>query len=383
VRKISELDGVRGIAILLVLLFHAAPQDLVSNLHLPEPVAGAASLLLYPVATLGWAGVDLFFVLSGFLITTILLQAKAGPRYFRNFYARRFLRIFPIYYASLFMLTIVVPLLKPSAHAIAPHDRVLFLFYLQNWLETFQTYTGFRSGFLAHFWSLAVEEQFYLVWPLAVYLLTPRQLMRLCAGLIAASLLVRIAVNVLVPNPWVDFNLVHFNTIARFDTLAMGALIACATMHYEAALAQVWSKRRATVVLVALGLALLGILLLSPSLPHVTNAAFRTVGYSVLAAGWAVFLLRALRAPPEAFTRRALRIRALTYTGAISYGLYVFHYPVFGAVAALMRRPGFQGHPLVVSLATPVLALSLTFAAASLSFRFFESPILSLKRRFV
>ena len=381
-RKITELDGVRGIAILLVLLYHLAPQGLIASLHLSPTLSGVASVLVYPVAALGWTGVDLFFVLSGFLITTILLQTKNTPRYFRNFYARRFLRIFPVYYATLILLFVVVPVLRSSTHTIPPRDRVFYWFYLQNWLETFQTYTGFRSGYLIHFWSLAVEEQFYLVWPLTVYLLTPRQLVRLSTSLIVTSLLVRIAVNVFVPYAWADFNLVQFNTVARFDTLALGALIACATVHFGHALDGSWWQRRAAFALAALFLALAAIVLLSPSSPQVSNPVFRTVGYSVLAGVWALFLLRALRADPAAFTRRVLRLRGLAYTGAISYGLYVFHYPIYGAVWAMMRLPAVRGHPLLATLASPVLALSLTFAAASLSFRFFETPILTLKRHF-
>src|SRR5262245_4715813 len=140
----------------------------------------------------GWVGVDLFFVLSGFLITGILFDAKEKERYFRNFYVRRALRIFPLYYAVLALTLLVVPWLTPN---LAPDFQPATSAQAWLWLyaaNVLQAYEGsWCLGPLNHFWSLAIEEHFYLAWPAVIYLASRRMAMRLCGGLFAASILAR------------------------------------------------------------------------------------------------------------------------------------------------------------------------------------------------
>jgi peptidoglycan/LPS O-acetylase OafA/YrhL len=157
---IPALDGLRGIAILSVMLLHFTN----AIAALPgSPTSAARSVFGW-----GWTGVDLFFVLSGFLITGILLDSKGHPLYFRSFYARRALRIFPLYYAALFLFFVVPRAIPsvPATYSFAWHDQRWFWFYLGN----FHPLGPDAKQFIGQFWSLAIEEQFYLVWPLLIWL---------------------------------------------------------------------------------------------------------------------------------------------------------------------------------------------------------------------
>ena len=178
--RLPTLDGVRGLAILLVLAH---------NYLLLESPSGIAGYMTERVLNAGWVGVQLFFVLSGFLITWGLLESRDTENYFRNFYARRVLRIFPLYYLMLILTFLVLPALNFYPKTIAddaPCQWWLWLF-LSNWSQPY----GICGNSLPHFWSLAVEEQFYLVWPLAVRYTQPRQLIRLSFGLFLTSFAVR------------------------------------------------------------------------------------------------------------------------------------------------------------------------------------------------
>src|SRR5580698_6867484 len=162
-KRIRQLDSVRGLAVLLVLVHNT---DIYPSLHLGL------------ITNAGWSGVDLFFVLSGFLITGILIDTKEAQNYFSSFYARRMLRIFPLYYAVLTLLVIVA--LHPT--------QIYYYLYLSNWLILLKD--GWQPNVAGHFWSLAVEEQFYLIWPLCVWLLPKRYRLRFTlAGCVFALML--------------------------------------------------------------------------------------------------------------------------------------------------------------------------------------------------
>ena len=209
-RSIPELDGVRGLAILLVLLFHfgARPQGV------PRLLTGLFAL--------GWTGVDLFFVLSGFLITGILIRTKECSNYFRSFYARRALRIFPLY-----VLTIVAYfyIALPIAHHFgkwSSWDNSLGTWYwlhISNWQSSF----GNEVPLLTHYWSLAIEEQFYLLWPLVVFFLPNSKLPHICIMIIAVSFGLRCIFQVQLDlYPSLLCRLTPF----RLDALAFGGLLA-------------------------------------------------------------------------------------------------------------------------------------------------------------
>ncbi|HMK29165.1 MAG TPA: acyltransferase, partial [Terriglobales bacterium] len=199
-KQVPSLDGVRGVAILLVLLLHFSK---LVNWY-PQQKAFAV----------GWVGVNLFFVLSGFLITGILLDAKGGQRYFSNFYARRTLRIFPLYFAFLALVLLLAPWFVSSPMLSALYREMpWYLTYLFNWRAA--------SGGppLGHLWSLSVEEQFYLAWPLLVYIASRRTLRMICSILIVGSFVFRV---VAVGSGFPRF--AYFATPACMEELAYGAL---------------------------------------------------------------------------------------------------------------------------------------------------------------
>jgi peptidoglycan/LPS O-acetylase OafA/YrhL len=234
---VPVLDGLRGLAILLVLFAHFTPKG-------GHTLVGA---IVRGIASVGSTGVDLFFVLSGFLITGILLEAKGGAHYFRNFYARRTLRIFPLYYGVLFVCFVVVPLIHPPGEAerrVAREQGWLWL-YAGNIRESLpHAYFPFNGGWIAmdHFWSLAVEEHFYLVWPLAVFLLGRRAMIGFSLALIGVALGLRAG---LYYSPIESMAHYHF-TPCRMDELAMGGLLALVARGPRGA---AWVRRGAVVAL--------------------------------------------------------------------------------------------------------------------------------------
>lgn len=211
---VATLDGVRGLAVLAVILFH--------SIYNFQP-ANRVEAVVDPLFEAGWAGVDLFFVLSGFLITGILIRSKGRPRYYRNFMIRRALRIMPLYYVYVALTLWVFPAvgIVSAPDAAVMRDR-------QAWVWTFLTnfmlvHFGANAGVhLSHLWSVAVEEQFYLAWPLVVALLSTRSLRRLCIAIVVVAPALRLAASV----AGVDAHSINWLTPLRLDALALGGLAA-------------------------------------------------------------------------------------------------------------------------------------------------------------
>jgi peptidoglycan/LPS O-acetylase OafA/YrhL len=312
--RIPVLDGLRGIAILSVLLFH---------IHIT--VANGD-----PRSHLGWAGVDLFFVVSGFLITGILFDSRHKSNYYRVFYARRTLRIFPLYYVALLGFFVVFPaVLRVTHHAdsidpvIRPSSQIFAWFYVMNWLIGFRGFSAV-SSFLQHFWSLSIEEQFYLCWPFVVKRVTSRLLMPICAVLILLSPILRVVLYRL-DMPWAAYAW----TVCRCDSLAVGALIAIAARHLRA-----WDilSHWASPVAIAAVLALVGIIAARKTAFYL-DSWMGTVGLSFLALLFGASLVIALNAGQSSRLSAALRFGPLRFFGKYSYAIYVFHWPVMRALA--------------------------------------------------
>src|SRR5260221_1974329 len=208
--RLPGLDGLRALAILLVV-----PH----NFNLMITSGGAAYLFVVALHR-GWIGVQLFFVLSGFLITGILLDARDAPNYYRSFFVRRGLRIFPLYYATLLVLFVLLPALGllPSSFKRDPMVELSHWAYFSNW------YSAFHPGedSVSHFWSLAVEEQFYLLWPFVIHRRSAEWVMRFCFAIAAASLSLRVAM-LLTGTPGI-----YTFLATRMDALALGGAAAAA-----------------------------------------------------------------------------------------------------------------------------------------------------------
>ena len=217
--RIPELDGLRGAAILLVLFYHYGYLT-------PHGKAGTFLDGLQGSFGMGWAGVDLFFVLSGFLIGGILLDSRTSPRFFRTFYARRFFRIIPLYYIWIglyFVLTLsaLSVFLKPlGGGREQPNIVPIYMFFLQN--MTKNLHSNFGTAWLAHLWSLAVEEQFYLFAPLAVCFVSRKRLVPLLLIAILGAPIARIVVFKISTTHSIQYML----TACRADGLSLGVLLA-------------------------------------------------------------------------------------------------------------------------------------------------------------
>jgi peptidoglycan/LPS O-acetylase OafA/YrhL len=366
---LPALDGVRGLAILLVLLYHFVAQTTATN-RLEAAVNWALGY--------GFLGVDLFFVLSGFLITGILYDSRADPRYFRSFYMRRVLRIFPLYYGVLAVVFFVVPLvpaLRGSEMAgLREHQAWAWLYGVNVYLSI---QGGWVLSYIEHFWSLAVEEHFYLVWPLAVWLLgsRPRLLMRTALGLAAVSFGARVVASLSGVSAVATTVLTPF----QLDALCLGGFFAVYVRQ---------PSGEAAVKRIILPIALLGgaALVFQFGLHRFTDyglSLMRSVREGLFRAVFVALLLYALFAPAASLVARFFRSGPMIALGKYSYGLYVYHHFLsyyfikHGTEFALARAVG--SHTLAVAIQAGA-GMAVSMAVAWLSYEFFEKYFLRLKR---
>lgn len=357
-RRVRELDGLRAFAILPVILFHCYPE------HGPLR-------WLYPIGAVGWIGVDLFFVLSGYLITGILLDAVGTRHYYRNFIARRTLRIFPLYYLCLVLFTLAVWLNGSPASWEAlrkwggPNS---FFFYAGNIRSVVEKEFPPVLSFVP-LWSLQVEEQFYLVYPLIVWLLPVRRLRRFLIACVLVAPVCRLLIVIFRP----EYSLSCYVLMpCRMDALSLGGLVAVMIRSGKPRLSLAGWRW-----MVAIGIAMV-VATFSIGGCQFWDPLNQSIGYSVIDATFASLLALILSCP----TGRLIDFlcwQPFVYIGQISYGMYLLHVP-----AARIGRA-------VLSVVTPVepqsaLAAAVMFGAsilaASISWRFFESKLLVLKDRF-
>ena len=366
--RIPALDGVRGLAILLVMALHFADRT----------AAGSVANRMYvQLADVGWAGVDLFFVLSGFLITGLLLDAKGTPNYLRTFWARRVLRIFPVYYLCLLAWFVLIPLLFPPHSHFSQNALVelhgsqgWFWSYLSNWkmgLDGQWTPLG-----TSVYWSLAIEEQFYLVWPVVVLMASPRTLAKICLTLIVGSLIARSYLAATDANPI----LIYTNTVTRMDTLAIGALVAVAVRDGEW-----WARlQRHVGWMFAVALGTLALLWVSIGAFAEYHPLMQTAGFTALAVLFAALIAHAVAAPVGSPIARVFSSSLLRSFGKYSYAMYLFHETI--AVLVVPHLPFGEVHALWAQLARFAVLLPITVLAAVLSWHLFEKHFLAFKRFF-
>ena len=375
---LPALDGLRGVAVLLVMVCHFTPE---------LPVRTHLANLMARYGELGWVGVDMFFVLSGFLITRILFASRSDPRYFANFYVRRVLRIFPLYYLSLFAVFVLLPAFTRAAPPEPAAEHQLWLWtYTANLLVARRREWLFLTpdADLNHFWSLAIEEQFYLFWPLVVARLTRPRLFALAALGLAASPLLRLALQQLFgAAPMTLYTL----TPCRLDGLLAGAALAAAFDTPA-----LWRRVR-PLAAPALGLAALGLAaVVVVAGPSPISRVMAVPGYFFVSCLFAALLALVLAAP-DGRLARALRGRALATVGKYSYGLYVLHR--IGVVRwlvgtdpltlgrLLLGRAARVGVAEPVGLAAYVVVCTLvSLPIAYVSYQVVERPFLKLKDAF-
>lgn len=370
---IPALDGLRGTAILAVLLFKSCEG------FQPSTWGGKAVGQLFGC---GWAGVDLFFVLSGFLITGILLDTKGLAHYFRNFYARRTLRVFPLYYGVLFVTFIVlrrlIPMDNPAAAKIV-HNQSWLWIYQTNLAFLVQHGVFFDAGWLRfnHFWSLAIEEQFYLVWPLLIFLLSRRRLAVTCWLLVGGALLLRVAL-FLAHQPR---GAMFYPTPCRTDSLAMGALLAIAVRTGLGARGLQPLARKGALLT---GLALIAVWIWRRQL-DVNDITTLTFGFTLVAIFAASILVLALNPLPSHPWVKLMESRTLRLLGKYSYAMYVLHMLVITALNRRVTIEWFVAHSRFEALGMVLHAVvfcSATLAVGFLSWHLYEKHFLRAKRFF-
>jgi peptidoglycan/LPS O-acetylase OafA/YrhL len=345
-QTIPELDGIRGIAVTLVLL-----------VHFSKMFAGGSSWGYAIVKTCApcWVGVNLFFVLSGFLITGILLDTRAANNFFRAFYARRFLRIFPLYYA---FLSVALPI-SLMASGTNLRDAISYVLYSYNWNAA----AGHGIEALGHLWSLAIEEQFYLFWPLLVFLTPRKRVAWLCVAMIAVSIGSRLL--------FVQHGLsryAYFATISHFEELCYGALAAVLIRDFVEA---PWMRiTRAGMIA---GTVLASIALLLSRGFESNKPLVLTLGQSGVALLFVAFVGRAY-VQSGLGESRYLRARWLIWMGKYSYGIYVLHVPV---AVYLTRQVSAQ--PMAIKGAAAIAGAAVSCFAAWISYEHFEKRLLRRK----
>lgn len=345
---VPALDGVRGLALLAVMVHHLS--DFL-------PSGGVISNAVKTALHTGWWGVDLFFVLSGFLITGILLDTKESANYFSSFYARRALRIFPLYYSVLTAIVLLAAVTRGPHHVLPlPHDRIFYFFYLNNWWILLRD--SWRGNIIGHFWSLAVEEQFYAIWPLCVWLLPKVRLIPVALGGIVLALVIRIWL-------YAEFGPIRDiveNTFARMDALLVGALLAALVRD------SIMLMRYRRVVYASA--VVCGLFAVFGGFPE-------TVLFSLIAVLFGAVVLHAFEGG-----NALIRAQPLRTVGKYSYGMYVYHVPLLWFCGTLLTQPMGLGRNGSGSWLFLVGMIAATFAIAFASFNLFEVRFLNLKRKF-
>ncbi len=342
---IVPLDGVRATAALMVLFFHCFQ---IASFSSP------AGLMLQKIGFLGQTGVSLFFVLSGFLITRILLQQVKDPNYLFNFFVRRALRIFPLYFIYLCIIYFILPILfrKPIPDF---SQQWYYWLYLQDFAITFR----WPAIGPKHFWSLAIEEHFYLAWPFIVLYSSTKGLITACFSLVAISMVTRI---LLVSNDYETY----FFTFARLDEISLGCLLAI--LEYKKILQRLpiqWVERSFFVIVITAGT--LWFLFTAQANPVIQVVKYQFISFTyLLAVAWVV------KAPAQNVIISVLSSKYMTFTGSISYGIYVYQ------ALAIEWIMHYNVSNNIVFFAGVILAI---YLIATISFYLIEKPILSLKSK--
>ncbi len=362
-QRLPSLDGLRGLAILMVMAH-----------QLPGFEIGADNRLLgyiHALLNAGWTGVTLFFVLSGFLITRLLMDDDGRPHALRDFYVRRVLRIVPLYGLLLLAIFVLWPAVATLPPLLASDQPLWYVLFLSNVSGPMH----WSADALPNLWSVAVEEQFYLLWPWLVRGRTPAQVLRLSLAVAMAAMLFRAGLAM----GGVDSELIYHSTPTRIDALALGAALAAATRNagWQAG----FVRHRQRMAWTAIGLALFGMVVFR-GYPRVSVLS-QAIGYVWITAIFAVGLAAAIGTDLARGSAPGgpLRGAVLRSFGRHSYAIYLFHKPLHDFLGLpLLDRLGLA-RTLPLGLAYAVALTALLWLAGWLSYHLVERSCLALAPR--
>jgi peptidoglycan/LPS O-acetylase OafA/YrhL len=362
-----ELDGLRFFAFLAVFCHHALPDTVRGFTELGVSTALAPWLSTAVLA--GSLGVDFFLCLSAYLITELLVRERdeRGHIDYRAFLVRRALRIWPLYYAFLGFVVFVWPLFAPDER-MSLRQAVTFATFLSNWECAFH---GYPTSLIAPLWSIALEEQFYVLFPFVMLIASMRRRIALLAALIVVAMIARYTVFLLVHEA--SSQMLWCNTFTRLDPIAMGALLALVARGR----APRWhGGLRIAAKVLALGLVLVTAYVVPLHRDPIGRGA--VLSFTMMAAACTLIVWSTLRAHDD--VRGMLARPVLVYLGRISYGLYVFHMVGQRSARAILEAlaPDTTSLPVFV-----LLALTITIGLAALCYALLEKPFLRLKTRFI
>lgn len=362
-RYYPEIDGLRALAVLMVIYFHSSLMVGPERTTADAATGWDAARLYYEFTMIGWCGVDLFFVISGFLITGILMDTAHQKNCFKNFYIRRTLRIFPLYYGVLIVCFFLFVLVYGSSFTLR---YGLYFLYLQNWFSVF----GYEYIlYFDHFWSLAIEEQFYIFWPvLFVWAYRRGAVEPVLVFLLAVSFFLRF---ILAAKG--ELEMAFSITPARLDGLLLGAGLAFLLSKRED------TKRMNALFVrgIAVSLAVVCVLALLNGNLWGRDREVLMFGLLPVSVFFASFMGWVITVRESHWIRRNLRRRFLREIGKVSYGMYVYHWLIMCLIVQtdIMDWYGFSfNHPFLLLTAAPF-----SFITAWISFRLFEKPLLRLK----
>ncbi len=380
--RVPFLDGIRGVAILLVLIHHANKTGQISLLD----------TWFMNFTQSCWVGVDLFFVLSGFLITGILLDTKTSGHFFKSFYARRIVRIFPLYYLTLFLYFYVYqPFFAAGDMDLRAlkDDQLWYWAYLSN-VHTSMHGTWPRAGHMIHLWSVSIEEQFYMLWPTVVFFASRKRLKFICLCCLVGSPLLRALLMASYAGPIPTY----VSSATRLDGLVLGALIAIMIRRPDEIMRLTRNLRAAGAASVAIvigffvmegGLNMTRVFDYKGSL-NAYNFLMMTVAILAVAFIFAWLLVEALIASPNSLFVRLLSGRVLRVFGKYSYCIYMWHMPILLILLSQGLTPGkfpvIFGSQILGQTILYTVFIGLSLIAAMISWNLFEKQFLKLKRYF-